>query len=99
MQVARLPTAELHNAIRGKNVFEVAMRHIPQLVDAGFNVTVSTHTVDHMAQMTRLVASLGVKQHHILWMQEWGRALDHKPELMISPTRVTEVMREVRQVA
>ena len=97
------PTAELHNAIWGKGAFEVTMRHIPKLMNAGFNVTVSTavstHTVDHMAEMTRLVASLGVKQHHILWMQEWGRALDHKPELLIPPSRVTEVMREVRQVA
>ncbi len=97
------PTAELHNAIRGKGAFEVTMRHIPLLMAAGFNVTVSTavstHTADHMPEMTRLVASLGVKQHHILWMQEWGRALDHKPELMIPPSRVTEVMREVRQVA
>jgi radical SAM protein with 4Fe4S-binding SPASM domain len=97
------PTAELHNAIRGKGAFEVTMRHIPQLVEAGFNVTISTaistYTIDHMADMTRLVASLGVKQHHILWMQEWGRALDHQPELMIPPARVSQVMREVRQVA
>jgi tRNA 2-thiouridine synthesizing protein A len=51
-----------------------------------------------MTDTTRLVASLGVPSHHILWMQEWGRALDHRPELMTSPERVVEVMRDCRKV-
>jgi radical SAM protein with 4Fe4S-binding SPASM domain len=94
------PTAALHNAIRGSGAFEQTIKYIPNALAAGFDVTISTavsqYTVDHMADMTRLVASLGVKQHHILWMQEWGRALDHKPELLVSPERVSAVMRELR---
>jgi radical SAM protein with 4Fe4S-binding SPASM domain len=94
------PTAERHNAIRGQGAFEQTVRYIPNALAAGLDVTISTavsqYTVDHMADMTRLVASLGVKQHHILWMQEWGRALDHKPELLVAPERVSQVMRELR---
>jgi radical SAM protein with 4Fe4S-binding SPASM domain len=96
------PTAEMHNAIRGRGAFELTVKHIPEVIAAGLDVTISTavsaHTVDHMAEMTRLVATLGAKQHHILWMQEWGRALDHKPELLIAPERVSAVMRELRRV-
>ncbi|HMO59555.1 MAG TPA: PqqD family peptide modification chaperone, partial [Roseiflexaceae bacterium] len=96
------PTAELHNAIRGPGEFEQTVRYLPNVIAAGFDVTISTavsgHTVDHMADMTRLVARLGVKQHHILWLQEWGRALDHKPELLIAPERVSAVMRELRAI-
>ncbi|HWQ13207.1 MAG TPA: PqqD family peptide modification chaperone [Roseiflexaceae bacterium] len=97
------PTAELHNAIRGPGAFELTTRYIPNALAAGLDVTISTavsaHTVDHMADMTRLVARLGVRQHHILWMQEWGRALDHRPALLVPPARVSAVMREVRAVA
>jgi len=97
------PTADLHNAIRGKGAFERTTSVIPRLIAHGFSVTISTavslHTVDHMADMTRLVHQLGCSEHHILWMQEWGRAVDNKPELMISPARMVEVMRTCRQVA
>jgi len=97
------PTAELHNVIRGKGAFERTTSVIPRLIMHGFPVTISTavslHTVDHMADMTRLVHQLGSTEHHILWMQEWGRAVDNKPELMISPAKVVEVMRACRQVA
>jgi len=48
--------------------------------------------------MTRLVGRLGARAHHILLMQEWGRAIDHKPELMIPPARLAEVMRACKAV-
>jgi radical SAM protein with 4Fe4S-binding SPASM domain len=97
------PTAELHDAVRGRGSFAKTIPAIRRIVDHGFEVAISTavgrHTVDHMTEMTRLVGSLGAKAHHILWMQEWGRFLDHKPELAIPPARVTEIMRECRAVA
>jgi radical SAM protein with 4Fe4S-binding SPASM domain len=92
------PTAELHNAIRGKGAFERTTEAIPRVIAEGYEVAISTavsaHTVDHMAEMTRLVGRLGAKAHHILFMQEWGRAIDNKPALMIPPARVSEVLRE-----
>lgn len=96
------PTAALHEAIRGKGTFDKTIRAIRRAVDAGLELSISTavsqRTLDHMTDTTRLVASLGVPSHHILWMQEWGRALDHRPELMTPPARVVEVMRECRKV-
>jgi radical SAM protein with 4Fe4S-binding SPASM domain len=96
------PTAELHDAIRGKGTFEKTVRAISRVVEHGFDVAISTavsrHTVDHMTEMTRLVGRLGGRAHHILLMQEWGRAIDHKPELMIPPPRIVEVMRACKAV-
>jgi radical SAM protein with 4Fe4S-binding SPASM domain len=96
------PTAELHNAIRGKGAFERTIAATPRVIAAGFDVAISTavsrHTVDHMTDMTRLVGRLGARAHHVLFMQEWGRAIDHKPELMIPPARVTQVLRECKAV-
>ncbi len=96
------PTADLHDAIRGKGTFDKTLRAIRRAVAAGLELSISTavseRTLAHMTDTTRLVASLGVPTHHILWMQEWGRALDHRLELMTPPARVVEVMRECRKV-
>jgi radical SAM protein with 4Fe4S-binding SPASM domain len=92
------PTAELHDAIRGKGSFAKTIPAVQRVIDHGFDVAISTavsrHTVDHMTEMTRLVGRLGARAHHILFMQEWGRAIDNKPELMIPPARASEVLRE-----
>lgn len=96
------PTAALHDAIRGKGTFDKTVRAIRRAVDAGLELSISTavsqRTLDYMTDTTRLVASLGVPSHHILWMQEWGRTLDHRPELMTPPEQVVDVMRECRSV-
>lgn len=96
------PTAELHNAIRGKGAFERTTEAIPRVIAAGYTVAISTavscHTVDHMPEMTRLVGRLGARAHHLLFMQEWGRAIDNKPELMISPARASQVLRDCAAV-
>lgn len=92
------PTADMHNAIRGKGAFERTTEAIPRVIAAGYEVAISTavslHTVDHMTEMTRLVGRLGARAHHILFMQEWGRAVDNKPALMIPPARVAQVLRD-----
>lgn len=92
------PNAELHNAIRGKGAFERTIEAIPRVIAAGYEVAISTavsqHTAAHMSEMTRLVGRLGARAHHILFMQEWGRAIDNKPELMIPPAQAAEILRQ-----
>jgi radical SAM protein with 4Fe4S-binding SPASM domain len=94
------PTAEAHDRVRGKGSFAKTVAGIRRVVQAGFEVAVSTavsrYNLELMADTTRLVGSLGARAHHILWMQEWGRALDHKPELLVGPAQVLEVMRACR---
>ncbi len=97
------PTAETHERVRGKGSFSKTVAAIRRVVQADFEVAVSTavtgYNLDLMADTTRLVGSLGARAHHILWMQEWGRALDHKLELLVSPAQMVAVMRACRAAA
>ncbi|MBK6697117.1 MAG: radical SAM protein [Myxococcales bacterium] len=91
------PTAELHEQVRGPNSFGKTIEGIKTLVALDLTPAVSTSinvdNQDHIAATTRLVASLGVKEHHILWLQERGRAYDND-QLLIAPSAVTRIMRE-----
>jgi radical SAM protein with 4Fe4S-binding SPASM domain len=91
-------TAAMHDAIRGKGAFERTTAAIPRVITAGYEVAISTavslHTVEHMPEMTRLVGRLGARAHHILFMQEWGRAIDNKLALMIPPAQASRVLRD-----
>lgn len=96
------PTAEIHELVRGPDNFDKTIDGIETLVRLGLTPAVSTcvnvHNRDHLADTTRLLGSLGVKEQHILWLQERGRANDHD-ELLVAPSTVTKIMRELRPVA
>ena len=62
------------------------------------STVITTHNMDRMAVTTRLLGGLGVREHHILWLQERGRAYDNN-DLLIPPDKVTAIMRELRGVA
>ena len=78
-------------------------RRHPELVALGAHPSgehVSDHpNVNRMAETMRLLASLGVKEHHLLWLQERGRAVDNADDLLLIPSRVTAVMRELSALA
>ena len=96
------PTADAHDKVRGPGSFAKTVPGIRRIVEHGFDVTISTainrHNLNQIAETTRLVGGLGIRAHHLLWMQEWGRAVDHKAELLVDPDQVTEVMRACRTV-
>ncbi|HMA34134.1 MAG TPA: PqqD family peptide modification chaperone [Chloroflexia bacterium] len=96
------PDAALHEQVRGPRTFARTIQGIRDLVAIGLPPAVSTaithHNMDRMADTTRLLGSLGVQEHHILWLQERGRAYDNN-DLLVPPARVTAIMRELRQVA
>jgi len=96
------PDAATHDRVRGAGVFVKTIPGIRRAVEQGFDVTISTavnrHNLHVVAETTRLVGSLGVKSHHLLAMQEFGRAVDNKLELLVSPAELTNVMRECRKV-
>ena len=96
------PDAALHEGVRGPRTFARTVQGIRDLVRIGLTPVISTvittQNMDRMADVTRLLGSLGVKEHHILWLQERGRAYDNS-DLLIPPARVTAIMRELRGVA
>ncbi len=96
------PDAETHDRVRGTGTFAKTIPGIRRAVEHGFEVTISTavnqHNLHSVAATTRFIGSLGIKAHHILSMQEFGRAIDHKLELLVSPADLTTVMRDCRRV-
>ena len=96
------PDAELHELVRGPRTFKRTIQGIRDLVSIGLtpviSTAVTTHNMERMAETTRMLGALGVKEHHILWLQERGRAYDND-DLLIPPAKVTTIMRELRGVA
>jgi radical SAM protein with 4Fe4S-binding SPASM domain len=96
------PDAELHEMVRGPRTFKRTIQGIRDLVSIGLTPVISTaitqHNMGRIAETTRMLASLGVREHHILWLQERGRAYDNN-DLLIPPAKVTQIMRELREVA
>lgn len=96
------PDAELHELVRGPRTFRRTIQGIRDLVAIGLtpviSTAVTTHNMERMPETTRMLGALGVKEHHILWLQERGRAYDND-DLLIPPGKVTQIMRELRGVA
>jgi radical SAM protein with 4Fe4S-binding SPASM domain len=91
--------SKVNDSIRGKGSFENAVEGIKTLVSIGMapivTTTITKHNVDHLKEMPRLLASLGVKNHHILWLQNSGRAKKNPEGLTVSPEKITKVMRDL----
>ncbi|MDO8751712.1 MAG: radical SAM protein [Dehalococcoidia bacterium] len=97
------PDAETNDAIRGSGNFDRAVRGIKRLVDAGLPpiVTTTITKLNHqrVTDTTRFVASLGVQDHHVLWLHGRGRMRQNVDDLSLPGARVSEVMGELRQTA
>lgn len=97
------PDAETNDAIRGAGNFDRAVRGIRRLVAAGLEPIVTT-TITRLNQhrlpdTTRFLASIGVKDHHILWLHARGRMRQSADELLLPGDRVAEIMAELRRTA
>lgn len=97
------PDAPTHDAIRGQGNFDQVVAAIQRLIAAGLIpiVTTTITSLNHhrVADTTRFLASLGVKDHHILWLHRRGRLREHDAELLVPGERVREIMAELRQVS
>ncbi len=94
---------EINDPIRGAGTFARIVAGIRAAFDAGIATTVSTAiaeaNADDVADVTRLVASLGVKNHHLLWLHKRGRAGRDGEDRTPSVEKVTEVVRAAQRVA
>lgn len=97
------PTAETHEAIRGKGTFDGTVRTIRTLAQEGVPPVVTTavapRTIGRLAEQTRFLASLGVKEVHFLYMQDWGRASDDPSRHRIDARDLASRLAEVRGLA
>ncbi|MFQ6136267.1 MAG: methyltransferase domain-containing protein, partial [Candidatus Hydrothermarchaeales archaeon] len=93
------PNSRVNDAIRGEGSFEKAVEGIKNLIKIGMvpivTTTITKLNADHVVEITELLASLGVKDHHILWLQNSGRAKKSPEGLAVSPEKITEIMRDL----
>lgn len=105
---------EINDPIRGRGSFEQILSGIKYTIKAGFLPTVTSAITSKNAhdipEITRLIASLGVKNHHLLWLHNRGRAATNPPNLTnppfskggvggILPEKLIETLRAVKEAA
>ncbi len=94
---------ETNDPIRGQGSFVGIVDGIRTAVAAQLPTTVTTAIAEANAHdvplVTRLVASLGVKNHHLLWLHKRGRADGEGEDKTPSVAQVIEIVREVGRVA
>ncbi|MGQ0792516.1 MAG: methyltransferase domain-containing protein [Deltaproteobacteria bacterium] len=97
-------TAEANDQIRGRGTFGKIISGIKAAAAAGLNPTVTTVVTalnaDDVPNVTKLVASLGVKNHHLLWLHQRGRITDGSGNNLILPTyKLIETVKRARKSA
>lgn len=96
-------TADLNDPIRGKGSFEKTIKGIKAAAQAGLNPTVTTVLTAVNAgdapNVTRLLASLGVKNHHLLWVHQRGRILEGGENFALPPYKLIEAVKKVKKTA
>jgi radical SAM protein with 4Fe4S-binding SPASM domain len=92
-----------NDPIRGEGTFEGICEGVRTAVREGFDVVVTTavcrRNAGDVSRITRLVAALGVKNHHLLWPHRRGRALEVVDQYTLSAHEALDVLREARKAA
>jgi radical SAM protein with 4Fe4S-binding SPASM domain len=97
------PEEETNDAIRGAGSFARAVSGIKSLIRTGI-VPVVTTTLTRVnyvkaPETTRFLASLGVRNHHILWLHQCGRMRQSNAELLLSGAEIANTMELLRGAA
>ncbi|MGH7792743.1 MAG: radical SAM protein, partial [Thermodesulfobacteriota bacterium] len=96
-------TPEANDPIRGKGTFEKIIRGIKATAEAGFNPTVTTVVTSANAEdvpnVTKLLASLGVKNQHLLWVHQRGRITDASKDLILPTYKLIGFVKKVKKTA
>lgn len=95
-------TPEINDPIRGEGSYRKIVDGIRSAVQGGLSVTVSTAiaqtNVDDVPEITRLIATLGVRTHHLLWLHKRGRAGDKAADRTPPVADVIAAVRRARAV-
>lgn len=97
------PDSETNDAIRGAGSFDAAVSGIRSLVEVGLPPVVTTTVTKlnrhRITDTSRFLASLGVRDHHILWLHARGRMRQELDELLLPQAEVAGIMGELRHTA
>lgn len=92
-----------NDPIRGEGTFKRIVKGIEAVVEAGFNPTVTTvittENADDVPDITKLLASLGVTNHHLLWVHQRGRITENGANHILSVSRLIDTVKKVKATA
>ncbi len=94
---------EVNDPVRGKGSFVKIIEGIKNVIKIGYAPTVTTvvtkQNINDVPETTKLIAQLGVKAHHLLWMHKRGRVTENGNDFFPTIDKVIEVTRKVKAVA
>jgi radical SAM protein with 4Fe4S-binding SPASM domain len=95
------PNARINDPIRGAGSFDGTVRGLKNLLSIGYEPTITTvvtpGNADVVPEVTRLIGSLGLKTHHLMWMHARGRATEPDGTgILLSTDRLIDVARKAR---
>lgn len=96
-------TPEINDAVRGKGSFVQIVEGIKNIVEIGFSPTVTTavtnKNVDDVELTTRLLASIGVQTHHLLWVHKRGRVSNNGNDFFVPVKKLIETTKKAKSAA
>ncbi|MCB7128963.1 MAG: methyltransferase domain-containing protein, partial [Candidatus Brocadiales bacterium] len=95
---------EINDPIRGEGSFHRIIDNIKRTVESGLSITVSTviapSNAEDVWQVTKLLAELGVRNHHLLFMHHRGRVSeDMDTSRPVPASKLIESIRKAKKVA
>jgi len=96
------PNAQIHDKLRGKGSFDKTVEGIKKLKGIGITPIISTainkYNEKYIADTSRFLSKIGVKEHSILWMHTRGRGANNLNELFVPSERIATIMSGMRKV-
>ncbi|MBI5194718.1 MAG: methyltransferase domain-containing protein [Nitrospirae bacterium] len=96
------PDAKIHDSIRGKGSFNKAVEGVKKLIDIGITPVIATaiskYNEDSVTDTSKFLSTLGVKDHHILWMHTRGRGASNVDKLLVPSDRISNIMQDLRKI-
>ncbi len=97
------PSPEINDPLRGEGVFETCTGNLKRAVNKGFDVsliyTVSRRNIDHLQEMPKLLADMGVKRFFIQVIGLRGKSAQSGQDLQLTPEEWLATVPEVAAAA
>lgn len=94
---------EINDHFRGKGSFAQIVEGIKNVIRIGYAPTITTvvtkQNINDIPETTKLIARLGIKTHHLLWVHKRGRAIENGNDLFPPIDDVIKITRKVKNVA
>lgn len=93
-------TPEINDSVRGAGSFVKIVKGIKNVVKTGFVPTVTTavtnHNINSVTEITKLLAGMGVKTHHLLWAHKRGRISNNGADFFVPIDKLATVAKNAK---